>query len=140
MKKMLTLSLALCAGLLFGWEADMQNKKLQTGKNIVVLNEKNQWLLGLGSSNEQDTVLLKPELSNGEFILDTTEYFKKNVNGYISLNPDRGFRKGPGRRKSLREKGSRRHHRLPRTSRNSVLLADCGRHDFRQAAQNRNPA
>ena len=42
MKKMLTLSLALCAGLLFGWEADMQNKKLQTGKNIVVLNEKNQ--------------------------------------------------------------------------------------------------
>ena len=38
MKKMLTLSLALCAGLLFGWEADMQNKKLQTGKNIVVLN------------------------------------------------------------------------------------------------------
>lgn len=86
MKKMLSLSLALCAGLLFGWEADMQNKKLQTGKNIVVLNEKNQWLLGLGSSNEQDTVLLKPELSNGEFILDTTEYFKKNVNGYISLN------------------------------------------------------
>ena len=34
MKKMLSLSLALCAGLLFGWEADMQNKKLQTGKTL----------------------------------------------------------------------------------------------------------
>ena len=41
MKKMLTLSLALCAGLLFGWDADMQTKKLQTGNYIVVLKEKN---------------------------------------------------------------------------------------------------
>ncbi len=86
MKKTLTLSLALCAGLLFGWEADMQNKKLQTGKNIVVLNEKNQWLLSLDGSNAQDMPLLKPELANGEFILDTAEYFKKNAGGYISLN------------------------------------------------------
>ncbi len=86
MKKMLTLSLALCAGLLLGWEADMQNKKLQAGKNIVVLNEKNQWLLSLGGSNAQDMTLLKPELTNREFILDTTEYFKKNANGYISIN------------------------------------------------------
>ncbi len=79
----------LSAMLLFaltalGWEADMQGKKLvRYNKSGAIFDESRKMILRFSTVPADDFGLLKTNLENGEWILDTREFFQKNNVGYV---------------------------------------------------------
>ena len=79
MKTGLLSAMLLFALALSGWEADMLGKKLvRHNKTGSILDENRKTVLNFSTVPADDFGLLKTTLENGEWTLDTREFFKKN--------------------------------------------------------------
>lgn len=86
MKKILSLSLTLCAACLLAWDVSMQDKHVRRfEKGGSVVDKNNRTVLNFGTSPAQDFSLLKVEVADGEMTVDTRAFFEKNNKGYVLL-------------------------------------------------------
>ncbi|MDY5695467.1 MAG: hypothetical protein SPK75_03730 [Victivallales bacterium] len=84
MKTGLLSAMLLFALALSGWEADMLGKKLvRHNKTGSILDENRKTVLNFSTVPADDFGLVKTTLENGEWTLDTREFFKKNNTGYV---------------------------------------------------------
>ncbi len=84
MKTGLLSAMLLFALTLSGWEADMLGKKLlRHNKTGFILDENRKTVLNFSTVPADDFGLVKTTLENGEWTLDTREFFKKNNTGYV---------------------------------------------------------
>ncbi|HBJ95188.1 MAG TPA: hypothetical protein DDZ11_01480 [Lentisphaeria bacterium] len=84
MKKILSLSLALCAASLLAWDVSMQDKLVRRSeKGGSIVDKNNKTVLCFSTTPAEDFSLLKVEVADGEMTIDTRDFFEKNNKGYV---------------------------------------------------------